>query len=74
MAVTSFQDLDLVDADREWDGDAADKRRLRSDDDQVCSNPLRQGQHGIGVAGVQSEALRPARDTGIARRRHQPVA
>ena len=26
MAVTSFQDLDLADADREWDGDAADKR------------------------------------------------
>jgi hypothetical protein len=26
MAVTSFQDFDLADADREWDGDAADKR------------------------------------------------
>ena len=26
MAVTSFQDFGLADADREWDGDAADKR------------------------------------------------
>ncbi len=26
MATTSFQDFDLADADREWDGDAADKR------------------------------------------------
>jgi hypothetical protein len=26
MAVTSFQDFDLADADREWDGDEADKR------------------------------------------------
>jgi hypothetical protein len=26
MAVTSFKDFDLADADREWDGDAADKR------------------------------------------------
>ena len=26
MAVTSFQDFDLADADREWDNDAADKR------------------------------------------------
>ena len=26
MAVTSFQNFDLADADREWDGDAADKR------------------------------------------------
>ena len=26
MAVTSFQDFNLADADREWDGDAADKR------------------------------------------------
>ena len=26
MAVTSFKDFDLTDADREWDGDAADKR------------------------------------------------
>jgi hypothetical protein len=26
MAVTSFQDFDLADADREWDGDAAEKR------------------------------------------------
>jgi hypothetical protein len=26
MAVTNFQDFDLTDADREWDGDAADKR------------------------------------------------
>jgi hypothetical protein len=26
MAITSFQDFDLADADREWDGDAADKR------------------------------------------------
>ena len=26
MAVTSFQDFDLADADRKWDGDAADKR------------------------------------------------
>jgi hypothetical protein len=26
MAVTSFQDLPLADRDREWDGDAADKR------------------------------------------------
>src|SRR4249919_1844364 len=26
MAVTSFQDFDLADADREWDSDAADKR------------------------------------------------
>jgi len=26
MAVTSFKDFDLADADREWDGDEADKR------------------------------------------------
>ncbi len=26
MAVTTFQDLPLADRDREWDGDAADKR------------------------------------------------
>ena len=26
MTVTSFQDLPLADRDREWDGDAADKR------------------------------------------------
>ena len=26
MAVTSFQDLPLADRDREWDGDAAEKR------------------------------------------------
>jgi hypothetical protein len=26
MAVTSFKDFDLTDADREWDGDAAEKR------------------------------------------------
>jgi len=26
MAVTSFQDFTLADADREWDGDAADRR------------------------------------------------
>jgi hypothetical protein len=26
MAITSFQDFDLADSDREWDGDAADKR------------------------------------------------
>jgi len=26
MAVTGFQDFNLADADREWDGDAADKR------------------------------------------------
>jgi hypothetical protein len=26
MAVTGFQDLPLADTDREWDGDAADKR------------------------------------------------
>jgi hypothetical protein len=26
MAMTSFQDFDLADADREWDGDAAEKR------------------------------------------------
>ena len=26
MAVTSYQDFELADADREWDGDAADKR------------------------------------------------
>jgi hypothetical protein len=26
MAVTSFQDFNLADVDREWDGDAADKR------------------------------------------------
>ena len=26
MAVTSFKDFDLADADREWDGDAAAKR------------------------------------------------
>ena len=26
MAVTSYQDLPLADTDREWDGDAADKR------------------------------------------------
>lgn len=26
MAVTSFQDLPLADTDREWDGDAAEKR------------------------------------------------
>jgi hypothetical protein len=26
MAVTSFQDLPLTDRDREWDGDAAEKR------------------------------------------------
>ena len=30
MAVTSFQDLDLADADREWDSDAAEKRVRRS--------------------------------------------
>ena len=26
MAVTSFKDFDLADADREWNGDAAEKR------------------------------------------------
>ena len=26
MATTSFQDFDLANADRDWDGDAADKR------------------------------------------------
>jgi hypothetical protein len=26
MAVTSFQDLELADEDREWDGNAAEKR------------------------------------------------
>ena len=26
MATTSFQDFDLADADREWDGDAAESR------------------------------------------------
>ena len=26
MAVTSFQDFDLADAERDWDSDAADKR------------------------------------------------
>ena len=26
MAVTNFKDFDLADADREWDGDAAEKR------------------------------------------------
>jgi len=26
MATTGFQDFDLADADRDWDGDAADKR------------------------------------------------
>jgi hypothetical protein len=26
MAVTNFSDFDLADADREWDGDAAEKR------------------------------------------------
>jgi hypothetical protein len=26
MATTSFRDFDLADADRDWDGDAADKR------------------------------------------------
>ena len=26
MATTSFQDFDLADTDRDWDGDAADKR------------------------------------------------
>src|SRR5215218_2029756 len=26
MAVTSFQDFELADAEREWDGDTADKR------------------------------------------------
>lgn len=26
MAVTSFQDFNIADVDREWDGDAADKR------------------------------------------------
>jgi len=26
LVVTSFKDFDLTDADREWDGDAADKR------------------------------------------------
>src|SRR5687767_8956412 len=29
MAVTSFKDFDLADADREWDGDAAEKRVRR---------------------------------------------
>ncbi len=29
MAVTAFQDLPLADRDREWDGDAADKRVRR---------------------------------------------
>jgi len=29
MAVTSFQDLPLADRDREWDGDAAEKRVRR---------------------------------------------
>ena len=26
MAVTNFKDFDLADADREWDGDAAEER------------------------------------------------
>jgi hypothetical protein len=29
MAVTSFQDFDLADPDREWDSDAAEKRVRR---------------------------------------------
>ena len=65
MAVTSFQDFNLADADREWDGDAADKRirtmgrcgrqpNQKYRDAHVWYDARQQGQlHGVQVAHLR---------------------
>ena len=45
MAVTGFQDFDLADADREWDGDAADKRVRKWADAEDESNAKYRDAH-----------------------------
>ena len=45
MAVTSFQDLPLADRDREWDGDAAEKRVRRWADAQDGPNARYRDAH-----------------------------
>ena len=45
MAVTSFQDLPLADRDREWDGDAAEKRVRRWADAQGEPNARYRDAH-----------------------------
>jgi hypothetical protein len=45
MTVTTFQDLPLADRDREWDGDAADKRVRRWADAQDEPNARYRDAH-----------------------------
>src|SRR4029450_2594581 len=45
MAVTGFQDFDLADADREWDGDAADKRVRKWADAEDAPNAKYRAAH-----------------------------
>ena len=45
MAVTSFQDFELADPDREWDGDAADKRVRKWADAQDDPNAKYRDAH-----------------------------
>lgn len=45
MAVTSFQDLDLADRDRSWDGDAAEKRVRRWADAEEAPNEKYRDAH-----------------------------
>lgn len=45
MAVTAFQDLALADRDREWDGDAAEKRVRRWADAEDGPNPKYRDAH-----------------------------
>jgi len=45
MSVTSFQDLPLADRDREWDGDAAEKRVRRWADAEDAPNAKYRDAH-----------------------------
>jgi hypothetical protein len=45
MSVTTFQDLPLADRDREWDGDAADKRVRRWADAEDAPNERYRDAH-----------------------------
>jgi hypothetical protein len=45
MAVTSFQDFDLADADREWDGEAAEKRVRKWTDAEDAPNARYRDAH-----------------------------
>lgn len=45
MSVTAFQDLPLADRDREWDGDAADKRVRKWADAQDAPNAKYRDAH-----------------------------